>query len=109
MEVEQFQVEACEEVARLNQAASDNTAPPQTLSTARLEALIERGGQFEFHVPELDTLKLALQQNQWVAETREKLRLEMQTVDGLKAMAKQGTNLMHGSTGVFIVKRCPTQ
>ena len=103
MEVEQFQVEACEEVARLNQAASDNMAPPQTLSTARLEALIERGGQFEFHVPELDTLKLALQQNQWVAETREKLRLEMQTVDGLKAMAKQGTNLMHGSTGVFIV------
>lgn len=101
MEVEQFQVEACEEVARLNQAASDNTAPPQTLSTARLEALIERGGQFEFHVPELDTLKLALQQNQWVAETREKLRLEMQTVDGLKAMAKQGTNLMHGSTGML--------
>ena len=109
MKVEQFQVEACEEVARLNQAASDSAAPPQTLSTIRLEALIERGGQFKFHVPELDTLKLALQQNQWVAETREKLRLEMQTVDGLKAMAKQGTNLMHGSTGEFIVRCCSTQ
>ena len=99
MEVEQFQVEACEEVARLNQASSESTAPSQSLSTARLEALIERGGKFEFHIPELDTLKLALQQNQWVTETKEKLRLEMQTVDGLKAMAKQGTNLMHGSTG----------
>ena len=104
MKVEQFQAEACEEVARLNYAASENTPPSQTLSTARLEALIERGGQFEFHIPELDTLKLALQQNQWVAETKEKLRLEMQTVEGLKAMAKQGTNLMHGSSGVFIVK-----
>ena len=111
VEVEQFQVEACEEVARLNQASSENTAaataPSQTLSTARLEALIERGGQFEFHIPELDTLKLALQQNQWVTETKGKLRLEMQTVEGLKAMAKQGTNLMRGSTGVFII-RFPT-
>ena len=87
---------ACEEVARLNQAAA---SAPQPVSTTRLEELIEEGGEFEFHVPELDTLKLALQQNRWVADTREKLRMEMQTVDGLKTTVKQGTNLMQGSTG----------
>ena len=94
--VEQFQVEASEEVARLNQA-SEGSKP---VTTSRLEELIEKGGEFEFHIPELDSLKLALQQNQWVAETRGKLRLEMQTVDGLKSMVKQGTNLMQGNQGM---------
>ena len=102
--MEQFQAEASEEVTRLNQASVASDLSQQSTSTARLEALIERGGQFEFHIPELDTLKLALQQNQWVAETRGKLRLEMQTVEGLKSMVKQGTNLMHGSTGMAILK-----
>ena len=95
-QVEQFQAEACEEIARLNQATASASQP---VSTARLEELIEKGGGFEFHVPELDKLKLALQQNRWVADTREKLRMEMQTVDGLKSMVKQGTNIMQGSTG----------
>ena len=95
--VEQFQAEAREEVARLNQTSADAS---QSISTSRLEGLIERGGEFEFHIPELDTLKLALQQNQWVSESKEKLRMEMQTIDGLKTMVKQGTNLMQGSKGM---------
>lgn len=95
--MEQFQAEARGEVARLNQATSSLSQP---VSTSGLEELIEKGGDFEFHIPELDMLKLALQQNQWVVDTREKLRMEMQTIDGLKSMVKQGTNIMQGSTGI---------
>lgn len=94
--VEQFQAEACEEIARINQASVD---PTQSVSTTKLVDLIQRGEGFEFHVPELDTLKLTLQQNQWVSETKEKLRAERQTIDGLKSLVKQGTNILQGSAG----------
>ena len=97
-EVEQFQSEAREEVSTLNQILSSDSQPH---STAKLKELIERGGSFEFHVPELETLKLALQQNKWVTETKERLRLEMQSVEGLKNLVKQGNNLIRGSPGIL--------
>jgi histone demethylase JARID1 len=91
-EVEEFQEEAREELQRATRQAEQR----ETLPSSLLSLLLARGEELGIEVPELDLLRVAVRQSQWVVETEAKLRLEVLSMEGLRRLLRQAAAMEPG-------------